>query len=140
MRFRNLLLLLLLVASAPTTATAAETDSTRVFSEANPLVYEDAWDLWPYSFLNEYGEPVGYNIDLLKLIFEELNIPFVIKLKATGDALNDLKAGHSDVMLGMDAAFHNDYANYGKSVIQIFTHSASPKRGTEGAACERPGA
>lgn len=131
MRFRNLLLLLLLVASAPTTATAAETDSTRVFSEANPLVYEDAWDLWPYSFLNEYGEPVGYNIDLLKLIFEELNIPFVIKLKATGDALNDLKAGHSDVMLGMDAAFHNDYANYGKSVIQIFTHSLVHRRNEE---------
>ena len=43
--------------------TAAQTaDTTRVFTEEHPLVYEDAWDLWPYVFLNENGEPDGYNI------------------------------------------------------------------------------
>ena len=120
---RNILLLLLFVAPARFSTATAVTDSIRVFSDAQPLVYEDAWDLWPYSFLNEYGEPVGYNIDLLDLILTELNIPYVIKLKPTVDALNDLKHGHSDLMFGMDAAFHNDYAQYGKSVIQIFTHS-----------------
>ena len=63
-----------------TTVSAQESDSTRVFSKENPLVYEDAWDLWPYAFLNENGEPVGYNIDLIKLIFKELDIPYIIKL------------------------------------------------------------
>ena len=49
----------------------AQTDSTRTYTTAHPLIYEDAWDLWPYVFLNENGEPDGYNIDLLKLIFKE---------------------------------------------------------------------
>jgi len=106
-----------------TIVAAQETDTTRVFTEEHPLVYEDAWDLWPYAFLNENGEAVGYNIDLLRLIFKRLNIPFIIKLKPTYEALNDLKSGHADLMLGMDAHFHNDYAQYGKSVIQLFTHS-----------------
>ena len=97
--------------------------TTRIYDEDHPLVYEDAWDLWPYSFLNDTGEPVGYNIDILKLIFKELNIPYRIKLKPTQNALNDLKDGKSDLMCGMDAHFHNEYAQYGKSVIQIFTHS-----------------
>ena len=38
-------------------ATATTTDSLRVYTEENPLVYEDVWDLWPYSFLNDNGEP-----------------------------------------------------------------------------------
>lgn len=96
---------------------------SRVYDQEHPLVYEDAWDLWPYSFLNDTGEPVGYNIDLLKLIFKELDIPYRIKLKPTQNALNDLKAGSADLMCGMDAHFHNDYARYGNTVIQIFTHS-----------------
>ena len=73
-------------------------DSTRVFTEQHPLVYEDAWDLWPYAYLNEKGEPVGYNIDLLRLICKELNMPYTIKLKPTSEALNDLKAGNADLM------------------------------------------
>ena len=50
-------------------------DSAVVYTDKRPLVYEDAWDLWPYVFLNENGEPDGYNIDLLKMIFKELDIP-----------------------------------------------------------------
>ena len=107
---------------------SAQTNSANIFTDDHPLVYEDAWDLWPYSFLNEEGEPVGYNIDLLKMMFEELNIPYTIKLKPTQDALRDLKDGKSDLMLGMDAHFHNEYARYGQSVIQLFTHSIVHKK------------
>ena len=57
------LLLLVLPVSSQTR------DTIKVFSEEHPLIYEDAWDLWPYVFLNENGEPDGYNIDLLKMIF-----------------------------------------------------------------------
>ena len=120
--WRVRVVLMLITCHLSFTASFAQ-DSTRVFTEQHPLVYEDAWDLWPYAFLNEKGEPVGYNIDLLKLICKELDMPYTIKLKPTSEALNDLKAGHADLMCGMDAYFHNDYGQYGKSVIQLFTHS-----------------
>ena len=112
--------LLLLISLFWVTLTAS---LSQTYTQERPLVYEDAWDLWPYSFLNDTGEPVGFNIDLLKLICKELNIPYRIKLKPTQSALDDLKAGRADLMCGMDAHFHNEYAQYGKSVIQIFTHS-----------------
>lgn len=98
-------------------------DSTRVFTEERPLVYEDAWDLWPYTFLNEAGDPAGYNIDLLKLIMKRLDIPYIVKLKPSSEALKDLKSGHADLMCGMSAKFHDDYAKYSKNIIQLFTHS-----------------
>ena len=122
-------LILIVYLSSLTVAPAQETDSTRVFTKENPLVYEDAWDLWPYAFLNEKGEPVGYNIDLLKLILKELDIPYIIKLKPTTEALNDLKSGQADLMCGMDAHFHDDYARYGKSVLHLFTHSIVHQKG-----------
>ena len=117
-------ILIILFAILPLLVHAQEKkDSIQVFTEERPLIYEDAWDLWPYVFLNENGEAVGYNIDLLKMLCKELDIPFIVKLKPTQDALNDLKNRHADLMCGMDAHFHNDYGKYGKTVIQIFTHS-----------------
>ena len=57
----------------------------------SPLVYEDIWDLPPYTFLNKDGEPMGYNIDLIKIILKRLDIPYIIKLRSTSEAYNDLK-------------------------------------------------
>jgi len=105
-----------------------QTTAEKHYTEENPLVYEDAWDLWPYVFLNEHGEPEGFNVDMLKELFRVLNIPFEIKLKSTADALEDLRAGRSDLMMRLGATFHDDYAYYGKEVVQLFTHSVvSPK-------------
>ena len=115
--------ILLMVCHLSCATAKAQTDSVRVFSTEHPLIYEDAWDLWPYVFLNENGEPDGYNIDLLKLIFKELDIPFVIKLMPTLDAQRDLKSGKSDLMLRMDADFTRGNSSYGKSIVQLFTHS-----------------
>ncbi len=127
-RRRLLLVASLLLMVAGSGQLLAQTPTDREFTDEHPLVYEDAWDLWPYVFLNENGDAVGYNVDLLREVFHELNIPYVIKLKPTKEALNDLKNGQSDLMLGMDAHFHNEYAEYGKSVIQIFTHSIAHRK------------
>ena len=48
------LILLIVLNFSPLTA-QAQNDSTTVFTVERPLVYEDAWDLWPYTFLNENG-------------------------------------------------------------------------------------
>ena len=65
---------------------------SRQYTKENPLVYEDVWDLWPYSFLNDNGEPEGYNIDLIRLMMQRLNIPYVIKLKSAEETFNDLNS------------------------------------------------
>ena len=126
-RYRILLTLLGLLLLSP--LHAQDRDSTRIFNREHPLVYEDAWDLWPYSFLNPEGEPVGYNIDLVKLICDELGIPYVIRLKPTQAALQDVKNGEADLMLAMSADYHSEYGHWSKSVVQIFTHSVLHRKG-----------
>ena len=106
-----ILSLCLMLTSAASTASAANgKDTTMVYNEARPLIYEDAWDLWPYVFLNENGEPDGYNVDLLKMIFKELDIPYVVRLKPTLEAQSDLRERKSDLMLRMDASFSRNNA------------------------------
>ena len=125
---RYLTILLFLPVSLSVMAAADKKDTTIVYNEARPLIYEDAWDLWPYVFLNENGEPDGFNVDLLKMIFKEMGIPYIIKLKPTLEAQADLRERKSDLMLRMDASFTRNNASYGQTIVQLFTHSVvTPK-------------
>jgi len=127
MKLKILLLLMVLVTMLPTQIKGQDLAS-RQYTEDHPLIYEDAWDLWPYVYLNQRGEPEGFNIDMLKILFEELDIPYVIKLKPTSEAVEDLRTGRSDLMLRLRDTFHGSYGRYGQEVISMFTHSAvSPK-------------
>ena len=95
----------------------------QTYTDKRPLVYEDAWDLWPYCFLNDHGEPEGYNVDLVRMVCEEMGVPYVIRLKSTREALTDLKEGRSDLMLGLDNRYEPNGLHNSKSVVQLFTHS-----------------
>ena len=111
------------------TGVRAQKDSVRTYTKEHPLVYEDSWDLWPYSYLNDNGEPEGFNIDLIGMLMKELDIPYVIKLKAQQEAFQDLKAGKSDLTLGLAVGFHDEFGLYGKNAITLFTQSlVSPKK------------
>jgi len=121
--WQKFLLLLFLTAIISGNAFAHPSDSIRDYTEENPLIYEDAWDLWPYSYLNERGEPEGYNIDLMRMILDELKIPYKIKLKPTKEARQDLHDGKSDVMMNMQAYFTKAIGRYGKTTVNIFTQS-----------------
>ena len=111
------------------TAASAQGDSLRTFTEERPLVYEDAWDLWPYAFLNDKGEPDGYNIDLIGLLMNELGIPYTIKLKPAQESFEDLKAGRSDLTLALSVGFHDEYGLYGENAITLFTQSVATPKG-----------
>ena len=107
---------------------STKTPGTRVYTEEHPLVYEGVWDLWPYAFLNDNGEPEGYNVDLIRLMMKRLNIPYVIKLRPSQEAFDDLKSGKSDLTLGLAVGYHDQYGLYGKNAVTLFTQSVvTPK-------------
>ena len=136
------ILTILMLAPAITTL-AAPADSTsaptrhrtptpegfaRAYTEQRPLVYEDVWDLWPYAYLNDQGEPEGYNVDLIRKMMERLDIPYVIRLKSSEEAFNDLKSGKSDLTLGLAVGYHDEYGLYGRNAVTLFTQSVvTPK-------------
>ena len=105
----------------------AQKETIRQYTEQHPLVYEDACDLWPYTFINDEGKPDGFNIDLIKVLLDELNIPYVIKLKTSQEAFADMRNQKSDLMLGLVENRHKIHSTYGHAAITLFTQSvASP--------------
>ena len=125
---KRFVLFLLTVLVALQGMAATTVDSLRTYTEDSPLVYEDVWDLWPYSFLNDNGEPDGYNVDLIRLMMADMQIPYVIKMKPAGEAFNDLKEGKSDLMLGLAVGFHDEFGHYSKNAVTLFTQSVlTPK-------------
>jgi signal transduction histidine kinase/ABC-type amino acid transport substrate-binding protein len=111
--------------------------SVRKYTTENPLVFEDAWDLWPFAYREGTGQDVGFNIDLVKALLDQLNIPYVIELKERNEVLEDLKSGKADLTFGMYAPYHDDYGHYGKSIVKLFTHSVVwPKGQPQRVFCE----
>lgn len=102
---------------------AAKDPRLAEYTVEHPLIYEDIWDLPPYTFLNKDGEPDGFNIDLIKIIMRRLDIPYIIRLKPTERAYEDLRDGKSDLMFGMHTEWHSQFGHYGHSVVSLFTHS-----------------
>ena len=45
------------------------------YTKDRPLTIVCDWDFQPYEFLNSDGQPAGYNVDVLSLILDKLEIP-----------------------------------------------------------------
>lgn len=125
----TLLLLLLLPLLTPAQHSDSLLGRNKVkYTKERPLIYEGAQDLWPYSFLDENGEPDGFNIDLIKLILGKLNIPYEIQMCPRLMAFQDLREGKSDLMIDLVAGFHEDFAHYSENAVTLFTQSVLSPR------------
>ena len=128
LKILTLFALLLGLSASVGAQTPQQQQTKRVYTEDKPLIYEDVWDLWPYCFLNENGQPDGFNVELIQMICSELNIPYKIRLTSRQEAFNDLRDGRSDLTMALSAGYHDDYGQYGENTITLFTQSvATPK-------------
>jgi len=108
---------------------SAQEAQEKAYSDNNPLIFEDAWDYWPFAFANEEGDPKGYNVDIVKMMLERLDIPYVIRLKHYGQVKQDMADGHADLTCALKANYNNDIGFYGNAVLTQLTHSVlSPKK------------
>jgi len=123
--YKYLLIILLLWGFHLPLLAASQDENIREYTQEHPLVYEDVFDLWPYSFLNENGEPDGYNVELIRLMLKELNIPYVIKMKPKQECFNDIRDGKSDLMFALAAGFNDGFGRYSNNTITLFTQSVA---------------
>lgn len=125
--FKIIVFALTLAGTLPASAAqqTAQQDVSQRYTDDSPLIYEDIWDVPPYTFLSKEGEPMGFSIELVKTILKRLDIPYIIKLRPSVTAYDDLKNGKSDLMLGMHTDYNSQFGNYGRSVVALFTHGVA---------------
>jgi two-component system sensor histidine kinase EvgS len=62
----------------------------------------------PYEYLDENGQPTGFNVELTRAIAQEMNIPVRIELADWATVRNRLKTGEIDAIQGMFYSVERD--------------------------------
>ena len=70
-------------------------DTSRVIQVKGDCYYP------PYEFINEKGEPDGFNVELFKLLAKELGIKYELELEPWAKVRNEIETGQIDVLLGL---------------------------------------
>jgi signal transduction histidine kinase len=95
----------------------------RGYTQEQPLIYEDAWEKWPYAFINDEGKPDGFNVELVSTIMERLNIPYVVRLRNQVRAHEDLRHYIADLSLGVYADYNALFGQFGKVGVCPFENA-----------------
>ena len=48
---------------------------SRKYTKERPVIIVSDWEFPPYEFRNDRGEPDGYNVEVLNLVLNRLNLP-----------------------------------------------------------------
>ena len=69
------------------------------YNADHPVTVVCDWDKPPYEFMNGQGQPAGSNIDVLEIIFKELDIPYRFIMKEWGNAVKTFERGEADLIM-----------------------------------------
>lgn len=106
---------------------------TREYTKERPLIYEDSWKKWPYAFINDNGEPEGFNVNLVRRIMTRLDIPFEIRLVSQEKAHYDMQCDSADLSLGVSASYNAPFGRFGRFTISHFENAILlPKKDSVG--------
>ena len=68
------------------------------YTEEQPLVIACDWEFPPYEFLNDQGQPDGYNIEVFDLILNRLKIPHRYQMEEWFQAVESFKKREADLI------------------------------------------
>lgn len=110
------LTVLLMLLSIGTTVMAAA-DSHRKYDEQHPVIIVGDWDKPPYEFQNDQGIPTGSNIDVMRAVLDQLDIPCQFMLKEWGNAIKAFERGEADLILANARRYRKPPFHVSRNII-----------------------
>ncbi len=83
----------------------------------------------PYEFLDENGQPAGYNVDLTRAIAKEMGIAVEIRLGPWGEIRKGLEANHIDIIQSMFYSPERDTAYSFSPAHAVVNHAIVVRSG-----------
>ena len=75
------------------------------YTHEDPLVIVCDWDFQPFEFINSNGEPAGYNVDVLNLILDHLEIPHQFVMREWHEATMMFERREADLIHALSLAY-----------------------------------
>jgi len=99
------------------------------YTKDRPLVIVSDWDFQPYEFLNNDGEPAGYNIDVLNLILDKLDIPHKFVMEEWYLAAQMFEHREADLIHALTFAYRGHPYVQSKKYINYYNLKVARKQG-----------
>ena len=115
MRYRYVTIIMFLLAVVLQTAAQALKDR---YNRQRPvlIVYSENP---PYEFENENGEPVGINVDVMKVVMKELGLSYSFVMKEPAEARSTFESGKADLILSDRRCFQTNSHFISENVINF---------------------
>ena len=80
----------------------------REYTQEHPLIIVSDWEFPPYEFRNDNGEPDGYNVEVLNLVLDKLNIPHKYVMQEWYQATKTFEERKADLIHAL-SGFYRKY-------------------------------
>ena len=87
------------------------------YTKKHPLIIVGDWAFRPYAFVNDHGEPDGFQIELMKEIFSRMHVPYEIHLMDWHQAKAEVQSGRAQVMIDIQKNDVMPGVVYGKETL-----------------------
>jgi len=97
------------------------------YSDQRPLIVVSDWDFRPFEFTDNNGHPAGYNIEVLQMIFNRLEIPYRIVMKEWHDAAVTFASHDADLIHAMPVNYRSRSFFSTQKYVNYYTLCAARK-------------
>lgn len=105
------------------------TGSEDLFSR--PVIARGDFDYPPFEYIDENGEPAGFNVELLRAIAEQLGIEIVIDLGNWSLVTRELLLGEVDLITGMLHTVQREEHYDFSAPHNVLSHSIYTRKGSD---------
>ena len=78
----------------------------REYTKEHPLIIVSDWEFPPYEFRNDAGEPDGYNVEVLNLVLNKLNIPHQFVMQEWYQAVKTFENHEADLIHALTGVYN----------------------------------
>jgi len=100
------------------------------YTEERPLVIVCDWDFRPFEFVDNNGQPAGYNVEVLDLILDNLKIPHQFLMEEWQQATRTFEAHEADLIHSLSFRYKQRPYISTKQYINYYTLAAARKTTT----------
>lgn len=87
------------------------------YTKAHPIVVAADWTFKPYTFVNDHGEPDGFQVDVIRSIFTKLHVPYKLSMMNWSKACTDVADSRAQLTICIPSANAADNLLYGREVV-----------------------
>lgn len=102
------------------------------YTAERPLRVVIDWDFAPFEYIDDDGEPAGYNIDVFNRVLKDLKIPYFFVMREREQAVEMFEKGEVDLIIEPlnNRSKHSAAVYYSRKTIYPYKIKIAYKRGT----------